>query len=253
MAGTGKGCYIYAIAAAGEDGKIYDFTGIGGGAVYAIAAGGAAMIVSDIALTRIRPERRNIAAHQDVLRRLMADSTVLPITFGTIAERPAAVRTLLARYQKVLVDQLHRVAGKVEMGIRVSWDVPNIFEYMVITHEELRALRDQLLGDGHQPTREEKIELGQAFERLLNAERETYAGSIEELLTPVCVEIRCNPPRQESEIMNLACLIERDRRTEFEQAVEAASQQFDDHFLFNYNGPWAPHNFVKVDLSFNRR
>lgn len=253
MAGTGKGCYIYAIAAVGEDGKTYDFTGMSGGAVSAIAVGGAAMIVSDIAPTRIRPERRNIAAHQDVLRRLMADGTVLPITFGTIAERPSAVRTLLARYQKVLVDQLHRVAGKVEMGIRVAWDVPNIFEYMVTTHEELRTLRDQSLGDGHPQTRSEKIELGQSFERLLNADRETYAGAIEEMLTPVCAELRRNPPRKEREIMNLACLVERDRLAEFEQAAEAASQRFDDRFLFNYNGPWAPHNFVKVDMSFNRR
>jgi hypothetical protein len=163
------------------------------------------------------------------------------------------VRTLLARYQKVLVNQLHRVAGKVEMGIRLAWDVPNIFEYMVTAHEELRALRDQSLGDGHPQTRAEKIDLGQAFERMLNADRETYAGTIEEMLTPVCAELRRNPPRKEREIMNLACLVERDRLAEFEQAMEAASHSFDDRFLFNYNGPWAPHNFVKVDMSFNRR
>lgn len=253
MTGTAKGCYIYAIAAASEGSSVDGLTGISGGVVYPIAVGNAAMIVSDIALGRIRPERRNIAAHQEVLRRLMADSTVLPMTFGTIAERPTAVRTLLTRYQTVLLEQLRRVAGKVEMGIRVAWDVPNIFEYMVANHEDLRTLRDQVLGDGQPPTREEKIELGQAFERLLNAEREAHFSALEEWLNPVCAEVRRNPPRQESEIVNLACLVKRDQLPAFEQAVEAASQHFDDHFLFNYNGPWAPHNFVKVDLSLKHR
>ena len=42
------------------------------------------------------------------------------------------------------------------MGLRVTWDVPNIFEYFVNTHAELRAARDRLLSNGRGPLTKEK-------------------------------------------------------------------------------------------------
>jgi len=35
------------------------------------------------------------------------------------------------RNRRAFEEQLERVTGKVEMGLRVAWDVPNIFEYFV--------------------------------------------------------------------------------------------------------------------------
>jgi hypothetical protein len=48
--------------------------------------------------------------------------------------------------------------------------------------------------------------------------------------------------------MNLACLVERPAMPQFENRVFEAAQQFDNNFAFDYNGPWAPHNFVEIDL-----
>jgi hypothetical protein len=48
--------------------------------------------------------------------------------------------------------------------------------------------------------------------------------------------------------MNLACLVERPAMPQFESRVFEAAQQFDNNFAFDYNGPWAPHNFVEIDL-----
>jgi hypothetical protein len=99
------------------------------------------------------------------------------------------------------------VAGKVEMGLRVAWDVPNIFEYFVNTHAELRLARDRLVGARHEFTQEEKIELGRMFDRLLNDDREDHTRKVEHALAPVCAEFKANPCRNEHEVMNLACLV----------------------------------------------
>jgi hypothetical protein len=48
--------------------------------------------------------------------------------------------------------------------------------------------------------------------------------------------------------MNLACLVARDRQEDFAGAVFQAAQLFDNDFAFDYNGPWAPHNFVDVEV-----
>ena len=121
------------------------------------------------------------------------------------------------------------------MGLRVYLDVPNIFEYFVHTHPELRLVRDRLLGTHREPRQEDKIEVGRVFERILNEDREEH--SVKRTLL-----------RNEREIVNLACLVERNSREAFEAGIFKAAGLFDNHFAFDYNGPWAPHNFVEVSI-----
>src|SRR5208337_5537951 len=174
--------------------------------------GQVAAVVSDVGVERLRPERSHLAAHQEVLKKLMAEATPLPMAFGIIADSPQAVRNLLSRNQHALLEQLKRVAGKVEMGLRVAWDVPNIFEYFVNTHAELRVARDRIVNARHESkaavpeSQEEKIELGRMFDHLLNDDREAHARKVRHVLAPVCVEFKANLCRKEHEVMNLACL-----------------------------------------------
>ncbi|OGG57294.1 MAG: gas vesicle protein GvpFL [Candidatus Handelsmanbacteria bacterium RIFCSPLOWO2_12_FULL_64_10] len=246
------GRYLYAIAGGVEEiasweGRRYGPIGIDGGEVYTISAGGLAAVVSDVPNRKIRPERRQLSAHHEVLKRLLGD-TALPMSFGVIADSAGAIREILSKNRDALAEQLQRLAGKVEMGLRVVWGVPNIFEYFVHIHPELRAARDRLFGAHREPTQEEKIEMGRMFERILNEDREAHAGAVEEVLAPRCFEIRRNPPRHEREVMHLACLIGRAAQAEFEAGVFEAARRFDDNFAFDYNGPWAPHNFIEIDL-----
>lgn len=240
-------CYLYAIAAA-QLPKIVA-VGLDGCPVHTIAGGALAAVVSDCARPAIRPERACLAAHKEVLKRCMVETTVLPVTFGTIADSPKAIRRMLTANQKLLLDQLRRVAGKVEMGLRVIWDVPNIFEFFVGIHPELRMARDRLMGGNREPGQEEKLELGKYFEDLLNRDRETHYQTIAAVLAPCCAELRLSSPRSINEVVNLNCLVARERQPQMEEAVFAAAKQFDDNFAFDINGPWAPHNFVEMDLT----
>ena len=103
---------------------------------------------------------------------------MLPMAFGIIAEAPKPSRRSCPATTTAFLKQLQRVAGMVEMGLRVSLDVPNIFEYFVNTHPELRAARDRFLGPNRNPSQEDKIELGRLFDRLLNEDREAYTDRV---------------------------------------------------------------------------
>ena len=239
--------YIYAVISDVQSCTYGDF-GIDGRKVYSIPVGRVAAVVSDSPGGVIRPERSRLAAHQTVLKKLMAETTPLPMSFGILADNPEAVRKMLSRNQQALLQQLRRVAGRVEMGLRVTWDVPNIFEYFVNTHPELRLVRDRFLGGHGEATQEQKIEVGRMFDHVLNEDREAYIDKVEGILTPRCTEIERNKCRNEREVMNLACLVERAAMSRFESGVFEAAQQFDNNFAFDYNGPWAPHSFVEIDL-----
>jgi len=242
-----RGRYLYAIVPGGANPTLGDF-GIDNSLVYAISDGRLAAVVSNVPNDRIRPERRHLAAHQEVLKRLMAETAVLPVSFGIVADGPQAVRRILTNSRVALLEELDRVAGKVEMGLRITWDVPNIFEYFVNTHPELRAARDRVLGPQRRPTQDEKIELGRMFDRILNEDREAHMERVEEVLAPRCVEIKRNPPRNEEEVANLACLVARAALAQFEEGVFEAAKWFDNNFAFDFNGPWPPYNFVQIRL-----
>ena len=244
---TRSGRYLYAIVA-GSGKRTYGACGIDGGEVYAISDGAVAAVVSDLPKEKIRPERRHLSVHQEVLRRILEETTPLPVSFGIIAESARAVEKILSTNQMAFLEQLECVTGKVEMGLRVTWDVPNIFEYFVNTHPELKAARDRFLGRERVPTQEEKMELGRLFDRLLQEDRELYTDKVVSVLSPYCSQTKPNECRDEREVMNLACLVGNRARAEFEAGILKAAQLFDNSFAFNYNGPWAPHNFVTVNL-----
>jgi hypothetical protein len=243
-----NGKYLYAIINTPAE-STYGFAGIDGSPVYSISNGQLAAIVSDIVTDRIRPERRHLASQQAVLKGLLSQAhAMLPMAFGIIANGPKAIQKILSRNHEALLKQLKRVTGMVEMGLRVSWSVPNIFDYFVNIHPELRAARDRFLGPYENPSQEDKIELGRLFDHLLTEDREGYTERVEEVLSGCCREIKRNKCRQESEVMNLACLVSAKDQEKFEKGVFEAAQFFDNNYTFDYNGPWAPHNFVELDL-----
>lgn len=240
--------YLYAITRHGGR-PIALPAGIGGAAVYALGDSDIAAMVSDTALPRIRPERRHLSAHHAVLQGLMQADSTLPVTFGTIATGEAAVRKMLKRHRAALVEQLALLAGQAEMGVRVNWAVPNIFEYLVARWPELKAARDHMAGRGGAATRDDKIALGSLFEQVLDEEREGLAARVEAALDACCRGLRRCTPRAESEVMNLACMVPRDRRDRFETAIAALAEQLEDSLVLSYNGPRPPYHFVHLNIS----
>lgn len=243
-----RGRYIYAVVAQAAE-QALDFRGLDDRPVYAITHRGIAAVVSDLESGRIRPERRNLAAHRAVLNGLMAvEEAVLPMRFGTIAANANEIKSLLTSNRQIFESQLKGIAGKLEMGVRVVWDVPNIFEYFIDAHPDLKEARDGLFGGANQPSQNDRIELGRMFERLHEADRVAHCAMVEEELEPLCAAIKRGALRDDREIMNLACLVGKDRRAEFEQGVFRAATHFDNNFAFDYNGPWPPASFAEITI-----
>ena len=240
--------YLYAIIDAQQAGS-WDEIGINGSYVSTIVEGPVAAVVSGTAAKRVRPERANLAAHNSVVKLLMQTSTVLPVAFGTIAESYQAVQKLLTKNRELLAEELQTVRGKVEMGLRVRFDVPNIYEYIVNTHAQLRESRDEAFGGSRVPDRGAKIVQGGQYDFYLEKALDAHYETVLPCLEPLCLDIKRNPPRNNLEVMNLACLIERKNISSFENAVLQAAKLFDNNFSIDFTGPWAPHNFVHIDLN----
>ena len=247
LAPSETGLYLYGITAA--DGRVCAMDGVGGAVVETIVEGRLAAVVSQVRVGKVRPQRANLAAHHRILRDLAEGRPILPVVFGTISDNEEELRHILHQNQDALVGSLARVRGRVEMGLKVYWDLPNVFEYFVATNQELEAMRNRLFRPGRTPTVEEKVELGELFVSALQRARQRHTRRVQDALAPCCVEVRTIDVGEERMILKLACLVDKDRQQQWEEGVRQAAQLFDDHYRFDYSGPWPPYNFADVDLT----
>jgi Gas vesicle synthesis protein GvpL/GvpF len=244
-----NGKHIYAIVPS-ETPDNYGEIGINGCIVYKVQNGSLAAIVSDITTRRLRPERKNLAAHNHVLRTILNETTPLPVSFGVVANNQEQVKAILKRHEDTLSEQLDRLEGKIEMSVRVVLDVENVFEYFVANYDVLKNARNQIFAKDRKPSQDEKIEVGRLFEQILNNERERYADNLTNSLEDICAEIKQSPLRGEAELAHLTCLVSREKVELFEKCVEVQAEGLSDDFAFSLNGPFAPHNFVEMRLDF---
>jgi len=247
-----SGRYVYGLMRSAED-KDYGCIGLeheGKPArVSTLRVDSVAAVVSDYkAREKILPVRKNMEPHHRVIREVMKTTTIIPMTFGHVAKSAAAVEKALREHLGEIQAELDRVDGKVEMGLKVRWDVENIFEYFIGADPDLAELRDEIFGRSQAPVPAEKIELGRRFDQRLNQERDEQTDRVVEAFRPYFSELKVNPPKDEKMVMDLAFLVERERLKIFEEQVYQVAGTFPTQYLFDYGGTWAPFNFAELDL-----
>ena len=241
------GLYLYGIIDA-RDGLDVSTRGIDGGDIETIEADGIAAVVTRVSRQKIRPQRANLAAHNNLLRSLVEHQGVIPCAFGMVASSEEQLQDVLRANRDKLLGLLTRLRGKVEMSLSVYWNTSNIFEFFVGTNQELKQMRDRVFRSGREPSLEERLELGKTFEAQLQQCRERHTQQVIDTLSPYCADIRAVDPGSEQMIMKLVCLVPKDQEGRFEQGIQEAARRFDDHYNFKYSGPWAPFDFVDITL-----
>lgn len=243
-----KGKYLYGIIRAESDQDLGPI-GLRGAKICTIGFRNIAALVSEHPVTKVKPFRDNLNLHHQVIREAIQHFTVIPMAFGHIVRSAKEILRVLEVNYPEIDRELNRLYNKVEMGLKILWDVDNIYEHFVNRDRELRDFRDRIFGRSRQPTQEEKINLGRLFESKLNKERERHAAKVVRVLDNYTVESKVIPPAHEKMVMNGAFLIERGKEALFEERVHLAAGLFDGNFTFDYSGPWAPHNFIALKLT----
>lgn len=82
--------------------------------------------------------------------------------------------------------------------------------------------------------------------RTVEHKRAGDAGQILETLTPLALAIQVGEPNNERIVINASFLVERDRITEFDSAVDEIGRQQADRMRIKYTGPLPPHSFVQL-------
>jgi len=243
------GFYVYAFVRAEKSANVESLhlTGLEDEPVFVIPGKGVSAVVSSIEATKIRPQRRNLAAHQEIVKKLSLLMSALPVAFGLIADSRHQIESVLLRNEDAFLEQSDRITDKVEMSVSMRWTKENITKYFADRYPVLQQA-GELIQNG-QASRDDMIEMGRTFEKLLLDEKQSHTQAFVECLSSVLSEFEIQDTRQENEVMRLACLINREDEPKFDTLVVEGAKQFNEDFQISYNGPWPPYTFVNLQLS----
>src|SRR6516165_3718070 len=248
-----EGRYVYGIIPAREPGS-FGRMGIGGAGerVYAVTHGDIAAVVSRTAVFIFDPTRENALAHEHVIETVMKTHTIIPMSFGTVFRTDDDIREVLRSIYASVKDVLKQMSGKVEFGLKVTWDRDHIIDELKRDHDEIHRFHQEITRKHLQSTYFARMQLGRMIDKAMAERSAEYVREIYEGLHANCVASRDNKPIGDKMIMNAAFLIEREREAEFDAAVNRIARQFGDRLNFKYTGPWPPYNFVNIRLKLKR-
>ncbi|MEO0512554.1 MAG: GvpL/GvpF family gas vesicle protein [Planctomycetota bacterium] len=238
--------YIYAFCDQPAD--TGELAGLSGGTLRFLEAGGVYAAISDAPRGRLRPQRRMLAAHQNVLASIAGRVSTLPCAFGLVAETQAQLETAMHEHAASIQAELARVAGCVEFDVKLAWDVPDVFDQLVELDPVLANLRSELASHGTAAPHELKVSVGRRVEAVLQAHRSEAVHAILDALSPRCREITPRDVTDEADLAHAAALLPRSEAEAFERAVEELATRFDGSHVIRIAGPFAPHSFVELRL-----
>jgi len=240
--------YIYGIIEEPQP-RRFNFSGVGDTEVYAINHQKLAAVVSDTGFEEIDPTRKNVRAHTVVQDELLKSYTLLPMGFGVIAGGKDDVLKLLEKNYHGLTRELTRLAGKVEVELKVFWDQEAMIKELQGGSEELTRLKAKI-NNAPSPIEAQRllVEAGRLVEHIALDWKTKYADRVYTVLKGLSIDARLNNPLGVKNILNASFLIERTRESDFQKEVFKLDSQYQGKVNFKYVGPLAPYNFVNVTL-----
>jgi hypothetical protein len=243
---TGRVVYAYGVLRADSVPPVRA-AGVGGGHVRSHTSGKLAALVGDVE-TPIRAKRRELLGHSDVLNEAAATTTVLPLRFGTtFPDDDALVRELLEPRRAELESLLAELDGRVELLVKAFYREDVVLAEIARSDSRIARLSAATRDRAEAATHAQRLELGTAVARALEATTQADAAEILAELRPLVLDIRVDETSVENQVLRASLLVDRGRVGEVDAAMNRLAERQAARMQFTYAGPLAPYNFVDLE------
>ncbi|MFE9772068.1 GvpL/GvpF family gas vesicle protein [Streptomyces sp. NPDC005931] len=235
--------YVYGITASSHPSLPEDMGGVGDPPhpVRVLRAGELAAVVSD-APEGLRPKRRELLAHQNVLSEIGAAGCVLPMRFGSVAPDDDAVTGVLTERAEHYQERLRALDGRVEYNIKANHIEEAVLHHVMAGNPEIRSLAEanRQAGGG---SYDDKIRLGEMVAGAVKAKEAEDGAALQRALEPSADAVSVGP-ESTGWLANVSFLVKRDTAEDFLAAVEQVRKDMP-HLEVRLNGPLPPYSFVE--------
>ncbi len=174
--------------------------------------------------------------HEAVIEALMEDRTVLPVRYGTMLPSARAVADMLCRGHTRFTDDIARVQGQVEIGVR--------FVPFAVGAEDMSAAPKGPIAPSGTAYLRTKVAEAQDRERRCAAAMET-ARAMHAILKRLATASRFDAATADRDWIAASFLMPRDATETFRQAVGRLAKAHPKLALL-CTGPWPPYSFVSA-------
>jgi hypothetical protein len=210
-----------------------------------VSHGDLAAAISEVYLNRPLGTPDDLRCHEAVVDTIAAETTVLPMRFGAVVNSvDAVVEELLAENHELFEAALAELDGMVQFTVRGSYlDSAHIRE-IVAEQPEIRQLRDSLQGVPPDAGYNERLRLGELVSNAVVAKRGADADLLIEAVSPYVAATAAREVGGEDDACDVAMLVARERRDEFERALDGLAEEWGGRIRLRLVGPLAPYDFL---------
>jgi hypothetical protein len=253
-----KGRYVYCVAGAGEGvslGKI----GIEGGDVYTITCKDICAVVHNCPPQPYQSDNQEVVKEWVMTHQRVVDTAwerwgvVLPLSFDTIIREEAAksaernVKDWLEQEYEELKRRIEKVKGKAEYSVQVFWEPEIIVRSLTFISPEIKRLDEEIKSKPKGLGYMYRQKLENLIKHQVEAEADecfkNFYSRIRKYIDDVRVEKTRKAEPDLQMIMNLSCLVYRDRYAELGEELEKINRMRG--FMVRFTGPWPPYSFVE--------
>ena len=224
-------------------------------AVELVPHGDIAALVSSVDASHVgdaagaRALRRDMAAHSEVLKRVLEHVTVLPARFGLVFPADKAViNRFLAPEHDRLLGHLDRLRGMVELSVRATLIEEEVLKEVT---RGSRGLFDRLQQSQSRPSGaryHERIELGRQIALRIQAQRDQDASWLADRLTLAAEDIRMAESTSDLTVFRGSVLVPRKKLANFDRVLEDIAEEAGSRMKLACVGPLPPYSFVDLHV-----
>ena len=191
---------------------------------------------------------RDLAAHQRVIEEVMDGSTILPAKFGTMVKDEGEVEAILRRGYFTLKEALATAQNKVEVEVVATWDLDSVMQD-ISRERPIAKLRADIQRKGSRlRTVADRIEIGKMVYESLARRRQNYQEEILGALAGLALRLRKNVLLDDSFVLNVAFLVDKDRQEQFDGKVREVDDGLGGALNFRVIGPLPAYSFSTIEV-----
>jgi len=184
---------------------------------------------------------RDMAAHADVLNRVLDIRTVLPSRFGLVFPNDRAlVEEMLAPQQDLLLGLLRQLKGAVELRLTAEYVESRVLEEVIRAQPQLAR--------NTAATYQQRIEVGRRIARAIAERRDSDAQWILDRFAKVARDVSVGEGGSEMSVLKASFLVDRGDVDQFDRVLARVQKEAGDSIRLACVGPLPPYSFADVRL-----
>jgi hypothetical protein len=234
---------------AAGDAPDVDAAGVGeeGAGIRTVSHGDLAAVVSDVEEGPLAAAR-DLRAHWRVLEEVAAETTVVPVRFGTvIVDERALVDDFLAPQSERLAALLGELRGKVQLNVKAFYDEEQLLRDVVAGSPAVARLRQRTQAIPDAAGYYDRIRLGEMVSAEVERRRGADSALVVDRLAPLAVAAHSEGASTADMAVNAAFLVESSAVDAFSAEVTALIEEFGDRLRVRYVGPMPPYSFADYE------